>query len=540
MLTSNARNAIKDVFPVWLALALLTVAPYLVASLRAPAGHSFTGILTAYDDTFTYLAWMRQSADGRLLLCDLYTSEPHDCEFFFPLWIVLGLASSLTGSSLALTFHAARIVSALWLLFAARSLARRIMKSRRRIRYSLWLYAMSGGLGWLVYILNNRGSLLSASSVAGAIDLNLPEALAFRSVYAQVHFVVGAALVCGAINSLMAALTDEKLKAAFIAGCLVSLLAVAHPYLIVVAITVALISFLLWPWLNAARSDWKKNYRTVRRAGLAFATASLPGIGYLIYLIRFNDTLRGWLSEADTFSPSPVEYILGFGLVAVFAVAGFQLMRKRSSSGRLLLIWAITNAVLLYVPTPFQRRFVEGLQMPLTVAATVGIGWFASRMKKCRTILLIAIIAVASLTNAGFLIGQMAARPETFGASDPRRYAPDDLVAALNWLSGNAERDAVLMSSYLTGNIAPSMTGLRVYLGHYNLTLSSREKSEQVAAFYSGNLAEESARRLFASEGVKYVIYGPFERVISDNFIAPAWLALVLSVGDVQIYKVKE
>jgi hypothetical protein len=538
MLKSNARNAVKDILPVWFALALLTTVPYLIANYRAPAGHVFTGVLTAYDDTFTYLAWMRQSADGHLLLCDLYTTEPHDCEFFFPIWIALGFASSLAGGSLAVTFHVGRLLAALLLLIVARSVARRVMKSRRRIRYSLWLYAMSGGLGWLVYALHNKGGLLNAAAASGSIDLNLPEAIAFRSVYAQVHFAIGAALLGGAINLFFIALAEQKRKYALMGGGLVSLLAVAHPYQIVVAAATAACAVLLWPWLAASEGNLPNRYAMALRAAVWFALASLPGAIYLIYLTSFNETLREWLREADTFSPSPVEYILGFGIVGGFAIAGFRLMKNEN--GRLLVIWAAAQAALLYAPTAFQRRFVEGLQLPLVVAASVGIFWLANRMRNYKTIFLMAVLVLASLTNAGFLIGQIAAPAESAGASDPRRYAPADLAAAFDWLSKNAERDAALMSSYMTGNIAPSMTGLRVFLGHYNLTLNSREKGEQVAAFYSGRLADESARRLIADERVKYVIYGPFEREISASFVAPGWLSLVWSASDVQVYRVNE
>jgi hypothetical protein len=538
MLNSNARNAVKDILPVWLALALLTTAPYLIANYRAPARHVFTGVLTAYDDTFTYLAWMRQSANGHLLLCDLYTTEPHDCEFFFPIWIALGFASRLMGGSLAATFHAGRLFAALLLLITARSVARRVMKSRRRIRFALWLYALSGGLGWLVYALNNKGGLLNPGATSGAIDLNLPEAIAFRSVYAQVHFAVGAALLCGAINLLFIALAQQKRKYALMAGGLVSLLAVAHPYQIVVAAAVAACAVLLWPLLAASQETLLNRYAAALGAAAAFALASLPGAMYLIYLTRFNEALSAWVREVETLSPSPVEYILGFGIVGAFAIAGFRLMRNQN--GRLLLIWAAAQAALLYAPTAFQRRFVEGLQLPLAVAASVAIFWLANRMKNYKTIFLMAVLVLASLTNAGFLIGQIAVSNGTAGASDPRRYAPGDLAAAFDWLSRNAEQDAAIMSSYMTGNIAPSMTGLRVFLGHYNLTLNSGEKSEQVAAFYSGRLASESARRLLTDSRVKYVIYGPFEREISASFIAPDWLSLVWSASDVQVYRVNE
>src|SRR5690242_17740342 len=97
-------NAFKDLWPVWLTLALLTTLPYVIAAIRTPAGLVFTGVLTAYDDTFTYFAWMRQGADGHFLMCDLFTSESQSCEFFLPLWTILGLIVRITRLPIWLTF----------------------------------------------------------------------------------------------------------------------------------------------------------------------------------------------------------------------------------------------------------------------------------------------------------------------------------------------------------------------------------------------------------------------------------------------------
>ena len=61
-----------------------------------------------------------------------------------------------------------------------------------------------------------------------------------------------------------------------------------------------------------------------------------------------------------------------------------------------------------------------------------------------------------------------------------------------DWLKTNSDHDAVLFSSYLTGNLAPSMTGLRVFLGHYGQTIRGDEKGAQVTAFYTGALSDEA------------------------------------------------
>jgi hypothetical protein len=547
MLIHNIRRAMADVLPIWLTLAILTTLPYLIAALRTPDGHVFTGVLTAYDDTFTYLAWIRQSADGRLLMCDLYTAEPQQCEFFLPLWTVLGFFARMTGAPVALIFHAARLLSALLLLIAARSVARRVLKSRARLLYSLWLYAFSAGLGWLVYALNNGNDLLHASVISGSADLDLPEAIAFRSAYAQAHFTLGAAMVCGAINLLFIALHERKLSRSVIAGGIVSLLAVVHPYLIIVAGAVALVAFALWPWLRPQGEGITKLYPLPLAVGFWFGVSALPGVVYLIYLERSNEVLREWLRITDTLSPSPIEYALGFGIVGALALAGFSVLwNMRSAYGRLFLIWIVVQSALLYAPVSFQRRMIEGLQLPLCVAASVAVFSLAHRftrrekLKRLKAPILVSVLVLASLTNAGFVAGQIISPPQAMGSSDPRRYVPADLVAALDWLSAKAERDAILFSSYTTGNLAPSMTGLRVYLGHYGQTLRSGEKSEEVRAFYANGMTDEEARSLLVGQRVSYVIYGPFERAISEEFIAPAWLTLAMRVGDVEIFRVNE
>jgi hypothetical protein len=123
-------------------------------------------------------------------------------------------------------------------------------------------------------------------------------------------------------------------------------------------------------------------------------------------------------------------------------------------------------------------------------------------------------------------------------ATDSRRYLPADLVAAFDWLRTNSDRDAVLFSSYLTGNVAPSMTGLRVFRGHYGQTLHSDDKGAQVTAFYAGALSDEAASELFREHRTRYVIYGPFERAISVSFAPPGWLKLAYRIGAVQLFEV--
>jgi hypothetical protein len=286
-------------------------------------------------------------------------------------------------------------------------------------------------------------------------------------------------------------------------------------------------------------------FLAVRLGGAICATA-LPGLAYLVYVNRSSDVLREWLRITDTLSPPPWEYVLGFGVVLLLAAVGFCLTWTESAPyGRLLLVWAIVQAALLYAPFSFQRRFVEGLQLPLCIAASVAVFWIADRgfqraALPYRRVFLGGIIALASITNAGFIAGQFLRQRSALVSIDPRRYVSADLAAAFNWLSEGSEPDAVVFSSYLTGNLAPSMTGLRVFLGHYGQTMNSDEKGGQVTAFYTGVMNDETARRLFREHRIRYVIYGQFERAISESFVPPSWLKLAYSIGDVEILEVLE
>lgn len=535
----RALNALRDIAPIWLVLAGLTTLPYVIAVTRTPNGADFSGVMTAYDDTFSYLVWMKQSARGGWLMCDLYTSETHACEFFLPLWLLLGKIARVTGAPIVCVFHAARLFSSLLLLFAARSVARLAMRSRRRVLFTLWLYALSGGVGWVVYLLSNRGGLLNGTTT-GSADLNLPEAIAFRSAYSQVHFTLGAALLAWAISLAISSLKRQP-RAALGAGILTSALAVVHPYLVVVVCAVVIAVLILVPFITPADQP-RKSPLDSARCGIWFGLAAIPGVAYLLYLNRSNEVLREWLRVTGTFSPPPLEYVFGLGFVAMLSILGFKLLWKtRPFSGRLLLIWVIVQAVLLYAPVSYQRRFVEGLQLPLCVGASVALFWLAGRLRvgaRTRALLLSAFIVVASLTNIGFIIGQVIARGDVTGANDPRRYVPSDLAKALRWLGENGEPQSIILCSYLTGNIAPSISGMRVYLGHYGQTLRSEEKGREVTAFYGGEMRDDAARNFLQEHQIVYVIYGPFERRINESVRPPAGLRLAQTIGAVQIFKV--
>src|SRR5207245_7881151 len=70
-------------------VAIISLLPYLLAYLWTPPGHHFAGFFFIADDATTYLAKMRQGADGSWLWNDPYTRATHRCAILFTLYLHL-------------------------------------------------------------------------------------------------------------------------------------------------------------------------------------------------------------------------------------------------------------------------------------------------------------------------------------------------------------------------------------------------------------------------------------------------------------------
>src|SRR5205807_9206897 len=135
-------------FPAVLAavLVLASLLPYLLAWWLTPPGHHFSGFFFIADDATTYLAKMRQGADGSWLWNDPYTSEAHGGVFLFAFYLLAGHLAALLHLPLIAAYHLARISGAIALVLAADRLCRRLLSAELR-RLALVLVILASGAG---------------------------------------------------------------------------------------------------------------------------------------------------------------------------------------------------------------------------------------------------------------------------------------------------------------------------------------------------------------------------------------------------------
>jgi uncharacterized membrane protein len=119
-------------------------------------------------------------------------------------------------------------------------------------------------------------------------------------------------------------------------------------------------------------------------------------------------------------------------------------------------------------------------------------------------------------------------------------YLYKEEIGALEWLEKQPGVDSVVFSSLTLGQYVPALTGKHAFLAHWAQTVDFYDKGDMVKDFYKPET--DNARRLaiLHAYNVKYVIYGPAERLIGEaDFARSPYLEEVFSSSKVQIFEVR-
>jgi hypothetical protein len=252
--------------------------------------------------------------------------------------------------------------------------------------------------------------------------------------------------------------------------------------------------------------------------GVAIVT-SLPVMAYNAWLFVREPVYAAWAAQNLILSPHPLHYLAAYGVLLASASLGLRGrpapgLPAAAGSGRLCLlrlllpvVWVASMPVLVYLPFNLQRRLAEGVQVPLSLLAALGL--LSGRLRGLGLRLAAgAVMVTLSLTNALLLVGNSLALR---GQPAPI-YRDADEVAALDWLAGRVAPDDVVLAAYSTGNYLPARVGARVFVGHGPETVHSAEKQQLSARFFAPGTDNAWRCQLLAEYGVDYVFWGPAER----------------------------
>ena len=343
-------------------IAAVSLLPYLLAYLWTPPGHHFAGFFFIADDATTYLAKMREGADGSWLWNDPYTSEPHGGVFLFGFYLLFGHLAALLHLPMIAAYHLARITGAIALVLAAERLCRRLLPSERA-NLGLVLVVLGSGAGFLAQAAGNPAIF---GTQVEALDLHLPELSGWYSILAIPHFAWATALIIAALLGLLRIMEAPGLRPLALTALALIALTAIHPQMIPVLAVIWVayrVVLLLW----GQRLSW----RALAAEAAAFA-ATLPLLAYNAWILFRDPTIAEWAHQWRHQAPGPVSLVVSLGLPLLLATIGMTVAWRRRDQGlALLLVWPPLVVVLLYLPNlaNIQRRLLDALFVPLGILA---------------------------------------------------------------------------------------------------------------------------------------------------------------------------
>lgn len=543
-----------------LTLILLTSLPYLYGYLTKPAGTVFLG--TGFfnpGDLPVYYSYIEQAKNGHWLFKDLFTSEAGQLPFINLLWLVIGWLARLLSISPLWAFHLARLILVpvfVWVVYkfcrlishyvilrpkAEESSIENNRRSFTALRMTLLLFFFSGGFGGLVSFFQKNPWQ--------PLEIWWPEAYAFWSIYHSPHFIASWILIAASFYFLLKGYLSGRWREIVWAGLLAALASQFHSFYLALFAPISLM-FAFYQLFSRKNPGGKIFWQTT-----VYNLFLLP-VAFYYYLYLASDRVM-WGRLFENFMPTPYAALVltAFGFISI--LAGLTIFRYFQSSGRgqpqrvaptliwnFLIIWVIGVLFLLYSPLPFQRRLIEGWQLPVVILAVPSLVWLLNflKIKKMRLeryflYLLFGLLFIASNINIWFntfTIYRQTSRQPNF-------YLSENLWQALAWLNRRGNLNEIVLTAKLTGMMTPFLAEKTVFWGHDLETINSKNKAKTLAWFFSNNREDEQKKEFLKQTGIKYVVWGEWEKKLGD--FQPEkknYLKKIYENQETRIYQIKQ
>jgi len=473
------------------AVVLLTSAPYLIDWWSTPSGHQFTWILPPYpEDSFGYRAWMQQAADGAWLFKIKYTALPHAPFLFNPFFLTCGRIGALLHANIGvvcLVMKAAGTTLLLALFYRYTDYLR--LKPAAAVAAAI-LLGVSSGLGGLLALFGfiNNPSLFPA-------DLWMPEMSTFWSVLWNPLFPFSLTLMLISIYWVDRGTAEARSSDLWRAGLATGLMGLVHPY------SLPLLFALVTIITVVRRRKGAPGYL------LRYLAAVAPFAIYIFASSHANVLVEKHSLTGAMKSPPLAGYLFGFGLPLLWLVAAIISRRAFSKNLWLLTCWFLLSIGFAYLPFWFQRKFVFGAHIPLSILAGVALvplfdrwsrGWGWKVVLSLSSAILFSLFAA---TPIYLLIDQY----RTVKANaDGAYYVSNELMEGLEALKQQSRPEDVVFARYATSRLIPAISGNTVVWGHWAMSVDLKERQTWFSTVFS---TESDERRSveFWGDDVKFV-----------------------------------
>ncbi|MFA6255218.1 MAG: hypothetical protein WC675_04305 [Patescibacteria group bacterium] len=529
-------------------IIILTGLPYLVGYLNAPSQTAYNGLhALSPGDIPVYYSYINQVTSGEFLVKDLFTSEPQTLGTFNVWWTLVGLGVRFFHVPLILGFQLSRILMIPIFIFVAYLFISYIFPEVLKRKICLIFLFFASGIGFYFAGPVFKLGLADTSIYRWPIDLWIPEANTFNTLYQTSHFIASITLMLLIFLLMLLAFEKRKLSYALVSGVLALFYFNFHPYYVPVIFGVGgLYLFILM--LEAKRFLWTEAMYLI----LVFLL-SAPSIFYHFWLIQNSAVIAQRAAQNVTFISPPIFVFVGYGWLWLGLILGLVFLgrnKKFTNSFIFLLVWLLVDLALIYSPLPFHSRYTQGLHVVLVIFTVAGLfylyDYLKTKLKPSYSnflvenpfllgVLFIVLLSPSTLFNLYRDLYFFTAQPKEV---KEKFYFSQDVLSAMAWLK-NQPLGQVVLASEMPAKFIPGFSGQPVYLAHLHETLFYDSKLPYLIWFLKDNTQDSAKKEFLNKQGIDYIFYSDYEKKLgSFDPATKNYLRLVFESGQVQIYQV--
>lgn len=526
-------------------IIIFTTIPMVVGFVATPTGAYFTGVHSlAPGDYYVYFSNILQTYDGHILFKDLYTTESGQYNIINIFWNFAGILGKIFSLSPLLAFHVVRILMIPVLLCALYCFASFFYKETMKRRVVFLFLCFSTGVGGYFEWLFAKTEMVQGY-YAKPMDLWVAESNIFLSMLHSGHMVLSLAILVLIFLLYLLALEKNKYLYSAISGILSLLLLSFHPFLFPVIVGV-LLPYAIFLFIKKTENGIKHFYHL----GI-IVIWSLPMILYYGFMM-FNDVVTEERARQNiNLTTEPLLLLVGYGFLFICAIGGIvRFFQKPEKDMKIyfLFIWILAQGILIYMPVNFQRRMVEGLQIPIVFFAVEFLWYIYYEIKKRMAnafmvkyvlnnpiILIYILVALFAPSNLFVWARDIALYIE----KSPLVYLSEEVVAPMKWLKKQGGEPMNILADVNSSYFISGIAGKTVFAGHAVETLYFEDKEKMVKKFFLDNTNDEAKMRFLQNYKITHIYYGKREKDLGEyRPEEKKYLTKVYSNGEVRIYKV--
>ncbi|RMF07286.1 hypothetical protein D6764_00170 [Candidatus Woesearchaeota archaeon] len=523
-------TTLKKEYAVLVAALVFAFIPVAAGFLRSPEGYFFNGLISPLDGN-TYASFYNQAKDGRLLFTNEYTPEKVPHAMFRPVYLLMGLSGGLLGLPYEAAYHAFRIIMIV-LLFHAVTLLIKETTGRKERTIALVLVFFSSGVGYVLRMLE-----LFGLKRIGTSDLWLPGGITFLSINGHPHLIASIAMMTYAAYWIVKALKNEgsKNSSHYLRNAAMVMLVLGFVHLFDDITLYAALAITVGASMIIKRTTIHQFI--AKNKNLAWMLIPLIAFIYTAYLFIGIPEFSSWNAQNTLEAPKVYYFVFGYGLLWLFIAVGWagreRIRHLVSDKATLFLAsWVAATFILVYSPMNIQRRFIEGVHIPISILASYGLTRIRDAIaltswKKTAGLAAGLLVLMTVPSNLLWLYHNTPDGTETEWEVPWRvpLYLKQTDIDAMKWFGST--KDAVVITDYGHGNYLPRYSHARPYVGHWAQTISFEERASKMEKFlnskntqeFTGMLEEIAAEAREASGGSSVYVLLEKNRIPEGHLI---------------------